>query len=70
MKYLFLLAPYIFPKLETLLRQPRLLMRILWSPYVAPPCEWASESWRDRTAYGDARGHMSVKWNKFRWNRW
>ena len=31
MKYLFLLAPYIFPKLETLLRQPRLLMRILWS---------------------------------------
>ena len=70
MKYLFLLAPYIFPKLETLLRQPRLMMRILWSPYVAPPCEWASESWRDRTAYGDARGHMSVKWNKFRWNRW
>jgi len=70
MKYLFLLAPYIFPSFETLLRQPRLLMRILWSPYVASPCEWASECWRDRTSYGDIRRHMTVKWNANRWNRW
>ena len=67
-KYLFILAPYIFPKLETLIRHPLIALRIAWSPWITPVGEWASD--KDRTRYGAARGIANVRWNGSRINRW
>ena len=69
-KYLFLLAPYIFPNYRELLRRPRTLLRILWSPYVAPFGEWASADWARRTTFGDARGHTRARWRGRSYNVW
>lgn len=68
-RYIFVLAPYIFPKLATLWRRPRLAMRILWSPWVAPFGEWASENDRDRTCYRDSWALANVTWSGHRLNR-
>jgi len=69
-KYLFLLAPYIFPEYRELLRRPQTLLRILWSPYVAPFGEWASADWARRTTFGDARGHTRARWRGRSYNVW
>ena len=67
-KYLFILAPYIFPKFETLIRHPLIALRIAWSPWITPVGEWASD--KDRTRYSAACGLGKVRWNGFRVNRW
>ena len=69
-KYLFILAPHIFPDFRALLHQPRTLLRIAWSPYIAPFGEWASKDWARRTRFGDARGHTRVRWRGRTYNVW
>jgi dimethylaniline monooxygenase (N-oxide forming) len=73
-KYLALLAKYVFPPpgeprtLRSLIRHPLVLWRVLWSPYIAPMGEWASASQYNRTHSSDVIGHMSTKWRGFRVN--
>jgi len=69
MKYLALLAPYIFPNLKTLFHQPRLLMRLMWAPYNAPIGDWLSDS-PDRTRLKDVLKHFAVRWTAYSFNKW
>ena len=76
-KYLAILAKYIYLpekenyELSNLLRHPRFLWRLAWSPYIAPIREWGMPSDATKTRYSDSAGHMRTNWRGLLLNhRW